>query len=105
MLAPTAGFGQKQTYKIMVEYGTRSVADIEGPWVEPAFESSLIQRCRENWSIPIHQVTNHVLATFLRQRAGLSLVVPEANRRIMAQYCDGSEMYDEELSVALADLA
>lgn len=83
----------------------RSVADIEGPWIEPEFNSSLIQRCRENWAVPIRQVTNLVLATFIRERIGLSIVVPEAKRRVEARYDDDSEMYDGQLASALANLS
>lgn len=82
-----------------------SVADIEGEWVEPQFESSLIKRGRENWTDPIHELSNHVLATFIRQRKGLKLVVLEAMRRIEAGYEDDSELYDEELSNALTKLS
>ena len=83
----------------------RSVADIEGPWKEPEFNSSLIQRCRENWAVPIRQVTNLVLATFIRERIGLPIVVPEAKRRVEARYDDDSEMYDGQLASTLADLS
>ncbi len=84
---------------------TKSVADIEGAWAEPEFESSLIQRCRNNWSVPVSNLSNYVLATFVRQRRGLKLVVPEAKRRIELGYMDGSELYDEELSNAIAELS
>jgi hypothetical protein len=80
-----------------------SVADVIGPWVDPGFESSLIERCRENWSVPVLEVSNYVLATFIRQRMALQLVLPEAKRRLEANYMDGSELYDEELSVAVAE--
>ncbi|WP_136221872.1 hypothetical protein [Massilia sp. Mn16-1_5] len=83
----------------------RSVGDIEGPWIEPEFDSNLIRRCRENWAVSIGQVANGVLATFIRQRVGLSIVVPEAKCRIEARYDDDSEMYDGELAAALADLS
>jgi len=83
----------------------RSVGDIEGPWTEPEFDSNLIQRCRENWAVPIGQVANDVLATFVRQRVGLSIVVPEAKCRVGAHYDDDSEMYDGELAAALAELS
>jgi hypothetical protein len=83
----------------------RSVRDIEGPWVEPEFDSSLVQRCRENWAVPLGQVTNHVLATFICQRVGLSIGLPEADRRVRARYDDESEMYDGELASALTDLS
>ena len=80
-----------------------SVADVRGPWVDPDFESSLIARCRENWSVPVSEVSNYVLATFIRQRIALGLVVPEAKRRIAAGYVDDTELYDEELSVAVSE--
>lgn len=83
----------------------RSVADLEGAWINPEFESSLIQRCRDNWTIPVSDLSNYALATFIRQRLGLELVVPEARRRIELQYLDESESYDEELSDAIAELS
>ncbi len=79
------------------------VADVEGPWVDPNFESSLIARCRDNWSVPVSDVSNFVLATFIRQRIALRLVVPEAKRRIAAGYIDDSELFDEELMVAVSE--
>jgi hypothetical protein len=39
---------------------------------------------------------------FIRQGIALALVVPEARLRIQAGKIDGSELYDEELSDALA---
>ena len=80
-----------------------SVADVQGPWVDPGFESSLIARCRANWSVPVSEVSNYVLATFIRQRFALGLVVPEAKRRIEAGFVDDTELYDEELSDAVAE--
>ena len=82
-----------------------SVADVQGCWVEPDFDSSLIQRCRKNWSVPVTEISNYVLATFIRQRIALSLVVPEARRRISAGFTDDTELYDEELSVAVSEVA
>lgn len=81
----------------------RCVADVAGPWVEPSFESSLIERCRLNWTVPVSRVSNYALATFVRQRIALSLVVPEANRRLVSGFTDGTELYDEELAVAVAE--
>ena len=79
----------------------KCVADIEGPWVEPELNSGLIQRCRDNWSTPITQVTNHVLATFIRQNLALSIAMPEARSRLDRGYIDGSELYEDELDVAM----
>lgn len=88
-----------------MEMVTETIQDIEGAWVEPQFESSLIQRCRENWTVPIRDLSNHMLATFIRQRMGLKAAVPEALRRIEVGYEDGSELYDEELSNAINGLS
>lgn len=84
---------------------SRSVADIEGTWIDSEFESSLIRRCRDNWTVPVSDLSNYALATFIRQRLGLELVAPEARRRIELQYLDGSELHDEELSDAIAGLS
>jgi hypothetical protein len=79
----------------------RSAADVEGPWVEPGLESGLILRCKRDWRVPIPELTNEILATFLRQRIALALVVPEARRRLAAGLDDDSELYDGELASAL----
>lgn len=81
---------------------TRGVADFAGAWVDPEFESSLIERCRKNWKVPDGEISNYVLSTFIRQRIALELVVPEAKRRLAAGFVDDTELYDEELANALA---
>ena len=80
----------------------RTVADIVGTWVEPAFNSSLIERCRDNWSVPVGELTNYVLATFIRQKIALGLVLPEAQRRIALGFTDETEILDDELALAIA---
>lgn len=80
---------------------TRCAADVEGPWVVPSSNSSLIERCRTNWSVPVGEISNYVLATFIRQRVALALAVPEAERRIATGYTDDTELYDEELTNAV----
>ena len=82
----------------------RTVAEIVGPWVEPNFNSSLIERCRNNWYVPVGQITNYVLATFIRQQIALNLVVPEAQRRIASGFEDETEIIDDELSIAIAGI-
>ena len=69
----------------------RTVADIVGPWVEPDFNSNLIERCRDNWYVPVGQISNYVLATFIRQQLALNLVLPEAQRRIASGFEDETE--------------
>src|SRR5688500_5590830 len=82
---------------------SRSVADVEGPWVEPEFESSLIERCRKNWATPVGKLSNYALSTFLRERFALEIVIPEGQRRLEANLVDDSELYDDALGSALQD--
>ena len=79
----------------------RTVADIEGPWAEPNFDSGLIARCREFWTVPVSDLPNGIVATFLRQRIALPLMIAEAQRRVAAEMEDESEMFDGELREAL----
>ncbi len=79
-----------------------TVAAVEGPWVEPEFKSGLIERCKRGWNTPVGELTNELLATYLRQKIALRLVVPEAKKRLAAGYVDGTELYEEELPNALA---
>jgi hypothetical protein len=62
----------------------RSVADVEGPWVDPGFGSGLIERCKRYWSVPASELPNAVLAMFLRQRFALQIIIPEARKRLEA---------------------
>lgn len=82
---------------------TRSVANVEGPWIEPNLNSSLIERCRLNWQVPVCAISNYVLATFIRQRIALAFVLPEADQRIASGFTDDSELYDEELANAISE--
>ena len=84
-----------------IDIGQSTVADVEGPWVEPNFASGLIDRCREGWNTPVTELTNDLLATYLHQKTALALLVPEARKRVAANYTDDTEMYDEELAEAL----
>jgi hypothetical protein len=81
----------------------RSVADVEGPWVEPNFDSSLVERCRENWSVPVEKLSNYALSTFLRQRFALQIVIPEGQRRLKVCFVDGTELDDDELANAVQE--
>jgi hypothetical protein len=79
----------------------KSVADVEGAWVDSDFDSGLIERCKRYWNIPATELSNEMLATYLRQRIAVQLIVPEAQRRLDAGIDDGSEMYQGELAEAL----
>ena len=78
----------------------KSVADIVGPWVDADWESDLIKRCREVWYIPIGNLSNEMLATFLRQEIATDIVLEEASVRLRTGFNDNSEMYEGELAAA-----
>lgn len=77
------------------------VCDIEGPWEDPDFESSLIDRCRKAWDKEIDSLTNSELATFLRQKIAVDKLRPIALERIAENYSDGTEIDEDELKWAL----
>ena len=79
----------------------RTVEDVEGPWVAVDFDSGLIERCRTYWSVPVSEMPNQALATYIRQRIALSLVVPEARKRVESGFDDDTENFDGELREAL----
>ena len=76
----------------------RSLAEIEGPWKEPNFESGLIERLHAAWSKPVESLTNHELATCLRQRIAVDHLLLLAKRRIEDGFDDDTEIYDAELA-------
>ena len=78
-----------------------TIADLLGPWVEPTITSGLVDRCRQGWSTPIPELTNELLATYLRQKIALSLLLPEARKRVADGYIYDTEMFDEELAEAV----
>jgi CDI immunity proteins len=77
---------------------TRSVADIVGPWVDPEYVTNLVARCRDAWNIPIRDLSNEMLATFLRQEIATDWILEEATKRLNAGVDDDSEMYEGELA-------
>jgi len=82
---------------------SRCVADFVGPWTQPDHDSSLIARCRGNWSTPLGELSNYGLATFIRQRIAWDIALPEARRRIAAGFLDDTELCDDELFVAVSE--
>ena len=80
---------------------TISVADLLGPWVEPDWDSGLIERCRNAWSKPLRDLTNQELATLLRQRFAVEHILPIASQRVQDDFDDDTEIYDGELESAI----
>ena len=78
-----------------------SVADILGPWVEPNWDSGLIERCRNAWNKPLQNLTNQELATLLQQRFAVERLLPIASERVQNGFDDDTEIYDGELESAI----
>jgi hypothetical protein len=91
-------------YNAAMSEDDRTVADIEGSWVDPEFASGLTERCKRNWTTPIRRLSDLMLATFIRQRLGLPAVAIEATRRLSTGHPDDTELFDGELAEALSDL-
>ena len=80
---------------------SKSVSDIEGPWIDPEVSTGLIERCKRSWNIPIDQLSDQMVATYLRQEIAVQLMINEAKRRLAISAPDGTELYDGELASAL----
>jgi len=80
---------------------TRCVADFEGEWSQPDFESGLIERCRRYWATPIDELPDVMIATYLNQEFALAPMQNEARRRLDIGLCDDSELYEGQLRDAL----
>lgn len=79
----------------------KSVADVVGPWVDPDFKSGLIERCKQFWSVPVEQLPDLMIATYLNQNIARCLMLDEARRRLASGLGDDSELYDGQLHEAL----
>ncbi|MGC4004260.1 MAG: hypothetical protein QM811_14545 [Pirellulales bacterium] len=88
---------RKERNNHMSNASTRSIADLEGPWLETDFNSGLIERCKRGWYTPIKELSNELLATYLRQEVALELILPEARIRIESGFIDETESYEDEL--------
>ena len=80
-----------------------SLAEILGPWVEPDWDSGLIDRCRKAWNKPLRDLSKAELAMFLRQRIAVEHLLPIAKKRLMDGVHDETEMFDGELEEAIED--
>jgi hypothetical protein len=80
-----------------------SIADILGPWINPDWDSGLIDRLREAWNKPIRDLSNEDLATLLRQRFAVEQILPIARQRLADGIDDETEIFDGELQEAIED--
>jgi hypothetical protein len=78
-----------------------TIADLLGPWVEPDWDSGLIDRCRKAWTKPLRELSNEELATLLRQRIATEQILPLARKRVEDGIDDNTEMFEGELEEAI----
>jgi hypothetical protein len=81
--------------------GDVSIADILGPWVDPHWDSGLIDRCKNAWNKPLRNLSNDELATLLRQRVAVKHLLPIAKKRTAGGVEDGTETHEGELQAAV----
>jgi len=78
-----------------------SLANILGPWIDPNWDSGLVNRCKSAWNKPIQTLTNEELATLLRQRFAIEHLLPIAKGRLETSFDDDTEIYEGELRAAI----
>ncbi len=76
-----------------------SVKDIEGVWSGDAI-TGLMQHCKDAWEIPLIELEDIMVVTFLNQKIALSHMILEAERRLKDEKPDDSELYDDQLKEA-----
>lgn len=79
-----------------------SVHAVIGDWQGDA-TSGLMQRCRDNWDIPICDLTDLMVATFLNQQVAETQMREEAEFRLKNRERDDTENFDGQLVEALAN--
>jgi hypothetical protein len=79
-----------------------TLADILGPWVEPDWQSGLIESCGNAWNTPLRKLTNGQLA-MLRQRFAVEHLLPIAQERLRDSFDDDTELSEGELERAIKD--
>lgn len=79
-----------------------TVASILGPWSGEA-PTGLTQRCRDAWDVPLHELSDRMVATFINQRVAVSEILEEARRRLKHQEPDDTESYDGQLIEAVSE--
>ncbi|MGV3754613.1 MAG: contact-dependent growth inhibition system immunity protein [Verrucomicrobiota bacterium] len=78
-----------------------SLAVILGPWIEPEWQSGLIEQCRSVWSKPLRDLTNAELAMLLRQHFAVEQLLLIARQRVSEGFDDDTELWEGELTSAI----
>ena len=78
-----------------------SVENIEGPWKGDT-PTGLLERCKHSWHIPLHQLTDVMVVTFLNQNIATKYMLIEAKRRLKENKPDDTELFEGQLEESVA---
>lgn len=81
-----------------------TVSSLVGPWSGDT-STGLTARCKNAWDIPLQELSDLMVATFLNQGIAASQMTIEAQRRLQSQERDGTEYFDGQLLEALTNAA
>jgi hypothetical protein len=76
-----------------------TVLKIVGPWSGDA-TTSLMQRCKYAWNVPLTELSDHMVATFLEQLIAVPEVLAQAERRLASEERDETEYFEGQLKEA-----
>jgi hypothetical protein len=77
-----------------------SVSAVMGPWQGDA-TTGLMERCRDSWDIPLTELSDLMVATYLNQDIAVIKMCEEAEIRLERKVRDDTEYFDGQLSEAL----
>lgn len=77
-----------------------SVGAVMGPWQGDS-PTGLMQRCRDYWEVPLCDLPDIMVATFLHQNIAVPQMCEEAELRLKHKEPDDTEYFEGQLSEAL----
>ncbi|WP_130430373.1 hypothetical protein [Rivibacter subsaxonicus] len=83
-----------------MQANAKTVADIAGPWIGEA-STGLLERCKVHWNVPIAQLSDLMIATFLSQGVATDEMLGEAKYRLASRPRDDTEHFDGQLEEAV----
>ena len=79
-----------------------SVSSIIGPWEGDA-ATGLMRRCRDSWQVPLCELSDLMVATYISQQIAEVKMCEEAEFRLKNKERDDTEYFDGQLQESLVD--
>lgn len=79
-----------------------SVSSTMGPW-EGEAATGLMRRCRDSWEVPLGDLSDLMVATYMSQQIAEVKMCEEAEFRLKNKERDDTEYFDGQLQEALVD--